>query len=30
MEFASSGQVFNAFGEKKKIFHKDLFPAAKH
>jgi hypothetical protein len=26
MEIASFGQVFNAFGEKKKIIRKALFP----
>jgi hypothetical protein len=26
MVFASYGQIFNAFGEKKKIFRKALFP----
>jgi hypothetical protein len=25
MEFTSYGQIFNAFGEKKKIFRKSLF-----
>jgi len=25
MEFASYGQVFNAFGEKKKMFRKAVF-----
>jgi hypothetical protein len=28
MEFASYGQFFNAFGEKKKIFRKELYSFA--